>query len=43
MIGVFIGVRLGILGRTTTFTFGWGICALVLSLSLCVCVWENDE
>jgi hypothetical protein len=34
VIGVFIGLRLGILGRTTTFTLRWGICTLILSLSL---------
>jgi len=34
MIGVFVGLRLGILGRTTAFTLGWGIDALILRLSL---------
>ena len=43
MIGVFIGLRLGILGWTTAFTFGWGIRAFVLSLSLCVCGKVNRE
>ena len=37
MIGVFVSLRLGILGRATAFTLGWGIDALILSLSLCVC------
>ena len=37
MIGVLIGFRLGILGRTTALAFGWGIRTLILSLSL----WEK--
>ena len=37
VIGVFLGVRLGVLGRTTAFALGWGIDALILSLSLRVC------
>ena len=40
MIGVFVGFRLGILGRTTALTLGWGIDTLVLSLSLRV--WESE-
>ena len=37
VIGLFIGVWLGVLGRTTAFALGWRIAALILSLSLRVC------
>jgi hypothetical protein len=48
VIGVLIGLWLGILGRATAFTLGWGICTLLLGLSLWVweCEWGrmmNDE
>lgn len=40
VIGVFIGFRLGILGRATALALGWWIDALILSLSLRV--WESE-
>ena len=40
VIGVFIGLRLGILGGATALTLGWGIDAFILSLSLRV--WESE-
>jgi len=49
VIGVFVGIRLGVLGRATAFALGWRIDALILSLSLRRCgkvnrrVVMNDE
>ena len=37
MIGIFIGVRLGVLGRATAFALGWRIDAFILGLSLRGC------